>query len=191
MASIQGNLYAAAPIPIASIVVGSGVAGLASADRAFRFATLSITALSQALQAWVLDPHGDSVRRRSWIALGLHAILGCGGGLLLLAGLPAATRVLFGQEVAATHEVAVGYAVAFLALNISTPLNSNLFIPFGRVLTVLWVTMLCLAIGIPLMFVLGRFHGASGVSSAFALSEVTMATLAAIASIRAWTELPC
>ena len=190
MASIQGNLYGSAPVPIASIVAGSGVAGLASADKAFRLGMLSITALSQALQAWVLDPRANSVWRRSWIALALHTILGCGGGLLMLVGLPPATKLLFGQEVAATHEVAVGYAVAFLALNLSTPLNANLLIPFGRIRVVTIATMLCLAVGIPMMFVLGSSHGVSGVSFAFALSEVTMAALAAITSIRAWTELP-
>ncbi|MFC5727444.1 MULTISPECIES: hypothetical protein [Nocardioides] len=174
-ASVTGAVYSSAPVPVASAALSEAwAAGLASADRLYRYATLVIVALANALQAWVLDPMDQRRRSRAQIALVMHTVLGLIGlGLLTLVG-PTATAWLFGSDVTASPGTCWWFGMAFLGINISTALIRNIAIPTGRSGLVVLATVVSAVTGVAVMVMQ---ETPTGIAMGLAASEVLSAVV--------------
>jgi O-antigen/teichoic acid export membrane protein len=117
------------------------------------------------------------------VALLMHATYGFGGAIVLALASAAISRTFFGASVMATPELSLVYAIAFFAVNVSTPFLRNILIPMGGVRTVLVATLVSLAVGLPISVFLARPVGAVGVAAGLAASEVLMAALVVLASV--------
>jgi PST family polysaccharide transporter len=170
--SMVGAAYAAAPLPVASGLALAGRAGLASADRLYRYAIFAIHTLANALQEWVLGSERTGHLRSQLVAIRLHASLGVAGGIITVLFGPALARLLFGNQVAPSAAICAGYGCAFLFLSLSTPLVRNLLIPGHRSGLVLCSTIASGCLGLCSMMVLGLWFGSSGVSASLALAEL-------------------
>lgn len=172
LVEITGSTYAAMPVPIASATTSLLSTGMfASADKLFRYGMFSISALANALQAWVLEGAIGISRRRHFIAIAAHAVLGLVGLAVLVVAGPWATALLFGDPVKATVDVCIWYGIAFLFLSLTTPLIRNLLIPNGKTAVILTATIISAVVGIPTMIISGISLGSVGVAFGFALSE--------------------
>ncbi|MDQ1075612.1 lipopolysaccharide biosynthesis protein [Microbacterium sp. SORGH_AS_0969] len=139
------GVRSAAPTALApSIGTAAAVADLSSADRLYRYALFSASALGDALQNWVLE---SGRRRRQAAALALHLTLGTVGavGLVLLG--PWASGVLFGERLAGSRETFIGFALAFFFVCVGTPLVRNVLVPLGRTRRVVVCDLVGLACG--------------------------------------------
>lgn len=184
-ANVLGALYASAPLPISAIALTSdGSADVASIDRLYRYGLLSLIVVASTLHAWALDPHSGHEEKRQRFAIRVHVAVGVLGGIFLLAFGPLVTRLLFGSDLGASSETSAGYAAAFLAVAISTPLSGNLLIPYGRAKAVAIATVGSAALGVPLMFTLGHIYGASGIAIGFAASELLALILMSVPATR-------
>lgn len=182
-----GNLYANAPVPVAS-AVGSVTASAAfsSSDKVYRYGTLGVAAAGNALQGWVLETRReDDRKRRNLVAIVIMTGLGAFGWLFLVFGGPLASGILFGAEKRGDPAAFFFYGVAFFAVSASTPLIRNILIPARRDKPVLIVTVIAAVLGIVLMIVLGLSTGVAGVSAGFAASEVVTLAACWILAIRA------
>jgi O-antigen/teichoic acid export membrane protein len=179
---ITGGAYASAPVPTARVVDGiSAAAGVASADRIYRFGLVAIVVLGNALQGWVLElPAGASRYRRHCASVIAHTLLGIFGFLVLaLLGQLIATFLL-GGDVVPTWIVFVWYGFAFFSISVSTPLMRNLLIPADRTRVVLVATLSSAIIGLAGMILLGIVWGPEGVAAALALSEFVVVCILAV-----------
>lgn len=165
-----GNVYANAPIPIANLAGDPGLAGMVSADRLYRYAAVAVATLGNALQAWVLSPRSDGTFRRK-VAFRMHLALGLSGAVLIAITGPALTGWLFGNNLSSPEDLCFAYAVAFLALSLSTPIIRNFLVPEGHIRSVLVATALGGSAGLLLMLALGAHSGLVGVAFGFAVSE--------------------
>jgi O-antigen/teichoic acid export membrane protein len=183
---ITGGAYASAPVPTARVVDGiSAAAGVASADRIYRFGLVAIVVLGNALQGWVLElPAGASRYRRHCASIIAHTLLGIFGFLVLaLLGQLIATFLL-GGDVVPTSIVFVWYGFAFFSISVSTPLMRNLLIPADRTRVVLVATLSSAVIGLVGMILLGIVWGPEGVAAALALSEFVVVCILAVPAAR-------
>lgn len=172
--SITGTLYSAAPIPMAGALALSGVEGLASADRFYRLGTLGLTAFSNALLAWALEPDGDARHRRIPLGVWMHVGAGVVGGLVIALAGQEVSRFLFGAAVGPAADLMIAYGVAFAALATSTALLRLVLVPSARLDLVLYSTVASLVVGLVAIAWWGSADGASGVARGLALSEVVM-----------------
>jgi O-antigen/teichoic acid export membrane protein len=170
--SMVGAAYAAAPLPVASALGLPGRAGLASADRLYRYALFAIHTLANALQEWVLGSERKNYVRSQLIAIRLHASLGLVGVTIAVLCGPALGRLFFGSQVAPSATICAWYGFAFFFLSLSTPLVRNLLIPAYRSGLVLCSTTVSGCLGLCSMMLLGPWLGSSGVAASLALAEM-------------------
>ena len=186
-----GGVYVSAPVPVAGAAGSASVAGsVASSDKLYRFALITVTTLGNTLQAWTLDPNADSPRRRHTAAIGAHFVLGILGMLGLgLAG-EFSSSLLFGEKVKADSSTMWFYGAAFFAVSVSTPLIRNILVPSLKTRFVLVGTAVGALTGVIAMFLLGRTFGATGVAAGFMLSEVLLVLVILPASLRHLSRIP-
>ena len=181
--SLMASAYASAPVPVATLLTKvDSAAAFASANRLYGYSLFLIIGLSNGLQEWVLQASGGpTTEERLRTALIMHLTLGIAGaaGIATL-GVPA-TEALFGHAVAAKHGPLLGYAAAFLALGVSTPLIRFVLVPERRSRSILAATAGSALIGLPSMASFGVAFGSAGVAAGYALSEVVSAAIAAAA----------
>lgn len=169
-----GNAYGATAVPIATAGLDPVEASsFASADRAYRIATMVVIALGNTFQAWVLDPSTTRRHRRHLVALVAHVALGLlGGAAIALLG-PWATGLFFGEAVAAQPLPSALFGVAFFFLSSATPLIRNVLIPAHRYGTVFGATIAAAVVGLATMLT-GSFLGSAGlIAVGVAASEAT------------------
>ena len=169
--NLAGNIYGSALLPVAALVGGVGGAGLASADRLFRYSLFSVTSLANALQSWVVGSEPMDLRRRQQLAIRIHVglgLVGCFG--LTFASYPVG-RVLFGENVAPDAWASVGYGLAFLFVSVSTPLIRNVLVPAKETRIVLRATLVSGMLGVPAMLAGGYNLGLGSIPFGLALSE--------------------
>jgi len=173
----------AVPVPAATFVGDAAqVALLSSADRLYRYGLFSASALGDALQNWVLEG-GGRVRRHA-IALGLHLGLGVVGGVLLIVAGPLATRLLFGDHLAAPTSMFVGYAAAFFFVSAGTPIVRNVLVPLGRTRVVVVCDAIGLVCGGAAALPLLSGVGVAGIPLALAVAEGVAASGYAFVALR-------
>lgn len=182
-----GNLYANAPVPVASgLSTVAEAAAFSSSDKIYRYGTLGISAAGNAFQGWVLEAHRDEDRRRrNLVALVGMTVIGASGWLFLAVAGPWASALLFGADKQGDAAAFHFYGVAFFAVSVSTPLIRNVLIPARRDRAVLTVTLVAAALGIGLMLALGVSFGAAGVAAGFAVSEAVTMVACAFLALRA------
>ncbi|RAX17278.1 polysaccharide biosynthesis protein [Pseudarthrobacter sp. AG30] len=186
-----GGVYVSAPVPLAGATGSTSVAGsIASSDKLYRFGLIAVTTLGNTLQAWTLDPHAESPRRRHVAAIFAHCALGLLG--LLALGLVGefGTALLFGDEVKAATSTMWFYGVAFFAVSVSTPLIRNLLIPSLKTRFVLAGTAIGALVGVIAMLTLGRTFGANGVAAGFMLSEVMLVVVILPPALQHLSRIP-
>ncbi len=167
--SLVGAAYSSAPVPIAHVLSLSGAPALASTDRLYRYALVSVSSLANALQQWVL---GDRTRSSAHVtALRLHLVLGLLGAAGISSLGPTVGRFLFGNDVAPSYAICGGYAVAFLFVSVGTPLWRNVLVPANRTDAVLRATIVSGVVAVLLMAATGRAVGAAGVSWSLACGD--------------------
>ncbi|MEC5175199.1 O-antigen/teichoic acid export membrane protein [Cryobacterium sp. MP_M5] len=172
LVDMTGATYAGTPLPIVSATGSLLVTGMfASADKLYRYGMFGISALANALQAWVLDNSSLAPRRRQKAAMLAHIVLGFLGLTLLAFVGPVATAFLFGAPVTADGAVCAWFGVAYFFLSTATPLMRNLLLPSGKAAVVLRATLMSSLIGVPTMIVGGVLAGGAGVAFGLALSE--------------------
>ena len=176
--------YSVAPVAIAGAVLPVGpLAAFVSAERIYRFALVSVTALSDSVQGWVSEVRGAQGRHRATRALGAHAVLG-GIGLAAITLLgPWVSRVLFGSDLAVDRSTFLGFGLAFLAISLNTSLGKHVLVPMGRTGFVLLSTAVGAVAGVASIAVFGRLYGAPGAAAAFAISEVAVTAVQAVACL--------
>lgn len=186
-----GNAYGSTAIPIATAGLGAtDASAFASADRVYRIGTLAVVALANAFQAWVLEPHATSLRRRHIGAIGAHIALGMVGGLAIALLAPWATALVFGPSVAAQSVPSALFGAAFLCISTATPMIRNLLIPADRFRIVFAATISAAAAGLAVM-IAGSIAG-SPVVIAFgvAASEFTALAVLTVPAIVEFRRLP-
>jgi O-antigen/teichoic acid export membrane protein len=178
--------YSAAPVAIAGAVLPVGpLAEFVSAERIYRFGLVSVTTLSDSVQGYVSEVHGRDSRRRGTAALAAHAGLGLAGlAFIALLG-PWLSAVLFGEDLAVGSATFLGLGVAFLAISLNTSLGKHLLVPMGRTGVVLLSTVVGAVIGVVSIAVFGSLYGAPGAAAAFAVSEVAVTAVQAVAYVLA------
>lgn len=170
---ITGNLYANAPVPVVSAVAQlPAAASYASSDKIYRYGLISVVAVGNALQGWVLESAGESRVRRNRLAIVVMAMQGVAGGLFLLLFGVHLGAVLFGEAVGADQMAMNWLAVAFCAVCMSTPLIRNILVPNGQTSTVLRIVIAGAIVGIVGMIVGVLAWGPAGAAAGLAASEV-------------------
>lgn len=182
--AISGSVYSSAPVPVASGVGGGHAESIASADRFYRFGTLALVALSNGMQGWALDGRQTCPTHRVGVGVLLHALAGVVGGTVIALMGPAATVLLFGEDVRASAAMAALYGCAFLAVALSTGLLRLVLVPFGGIQTVLVGTLTSLCLGGASMIWFGNAHGPVGVAAGLAISEWVMVAFTVVGAIR-------
>jgi PST family polysaccharide transporter len=176
--------YSSAPVAIAGAVLPVGPLALfVSAERIYRFALVAVTTLSDSVQGWVSEVPGAHGRRRGGLALGAHAALGMLGLVAITAVGPWASGVLFGSDLAVGRSTFVGFGVAFLAISLNTSLGKHVLVPLGRTGFVLLSTAAGAVTGVVSIAWFGHLYGASGAAAAFAVSEVAVTAVQALACL--------
>ncbi|MEI3844106.1 MULTISPECIES: glycosyltransferase [unclassified Microbacterium] len=179
-----GSLYANAPVPIAGVIGStSATAAYSSSHQIFRYGLLAVSAAGNALQAWVLETEGTHRRRRHQVAFVVMGAVALVGWVVLAVLGPVLSGLLFAGkqgEPAVFH----AYAIAFVAVALSTPLIRNILIPHRRDRQVLVVTIVSALLGLTAMFVLGNAIGPLGVAVGFALSEVFTLVACTVLAVR-------
>lgn len=173
------NAYGVVPVPVATASLSHAAgSAFASADRLFRVGiTVVVGALGNAFQAWVLDLGATDHRRRQWIAIAAHAVVGVVGMAVLAVTGPWITGLVFGDDVAAHVVPSLWYGVAFLAMSLSTPLIRNLLIPAGQGRLVFGSTLASSLVGLALM-AFGAVRGdAALIAAGLGVSQVLLALL--------------
>lgn len=185
LVDLTGASYASTPLPVMSATSGLLMTSMfASADKIYRYGMFGISALANALQAWVLESGTQHPRKRQLSAICAHIVLGLLGlAFLVLAG-PLATEILFGRAVAAAAPVCVWFGLAYFFLSVTTPLMRNLLLPNGRAPIILRATILSAVVGVPTMIVGGLIVDGVGVAFGLALSELLILICILPASLR-------
>ncbi|GAB3612448.1 hypothetical protein GCM10027415_07880 [Humibacter ginsengisoli] len=181
LVDITGGGYASAPVPATRVVDGiSAAAGVASADRIYRFGLVAVVVLGNSLQGWVLElPRGAPRYLRHCISIAAHIVLGLIGFIVLAFGGELLATLLLGPDVVPISAVFIWYGIAYFWISVSTPLMRNVLIPAERTSVVLSATLASAILGIGGMLVLGIAFGPAGVAAALALSEfIIVAVLA-------------
>jgi O-antigen/teichoic acid export membrane protein len=181
-----GGAYSSAPIPVARLTQGvSAAAGVASADKIYRFGLTAVVIVGNALQSWVLEcAVKDGRYRRQLVAIVVHAALGIVGLLVLWLGGRWITAVLFGGAVVPAESVFLWYGLAYLCISASTPFIRNILIPGDRTRIVLGATIASAVVGLAAMIAFGLLWGVTGVAAALALSELVIVGILAVPGIR-------
>lgn len=170
------NVFGTLPVPIANAALSpADNTAFSAVDRVFRVGvTVVANALGNVFQAWVLDRTAPDARRRQWLAIVAHAVVGV-AGLAVLAGLgPWLTRFVFGARAVAERAPSLWYGVAFLFLSLATPLIRNLLIPAGRTRWVLFATVVSSVVGLAGMGVGAALTDGAVIAAGFALSQVLL-----------------
>lgn len=179
------SLYQNAPVPITGIVASSAAAAaFSSSDKIFRYGTLAVSAVGNALQGWVLETRGPTRRRRNlatFVIMGAVALIGW--IVLALLG-PLLSGWMFGADKQGDPAAFHFFGIAFVAIALSTPLIRNILIPARRDRIVFVVTLVAASVGIAAMIAAGTAFGIVGVAAGFAASEVVTLSACALLAVR-------
>jgi len=185
-AELTGNVHSSAPVPIVAALSSVGAtAAYGSADKLYRYGLMSIVAVGNAAQGWVLETRNQERARRSRIAILAHVALGIIGwiGLTWLGG--PVTSLLFGKDVAAPATVMFWLGAAFFAVSSSTPLIRNVLMPYRRDAIVLIATISGAVFGVVTMIFLTIALGPQGAACGLAISEFTVLLICAVGAAHA------
>jgi O-antigen/teichoic acid export membrane protein len=173
--NLAGNAYASTPTPIATATTPAAASGaLATADTLYRFGLFTVIALGNAFQSWTIEAGAVDTRRRQFLAIWGHAILGVAGAAILTLLGPTVSGILFAGQIQATTLVCFYYGIAFAFLSASTPFIRNLLIPAGEKALILRWTLVSAVLGVAAMLVSGLSGNAAGVALGMALSEALL-----------------
>lgn len=177
-ADVTATLYSTGSVA----VVGASssidqVALYSSGDRLYKLSLFVITAVSQALQSWVLE--GTSLEQRSKLrqAFLIHAGLGTVGMVTAALTGPLLTGLLFGNQFRIDYLTAALFGLAFAAVSMNTAVTRYLLAPAGRTRAVFWATGVTSLIGVPLTAVLAHTWGAAGGAAGLAVSQILVCLL--------------
>ena len=148
------------------------VAVYSSADRIYRPGGQSISATTNALQAWVAEAPASCRVERMRRAIVLHAIVGVLGLLALSLLGRIASEFLFGGNLTAREGVFLLMGVAFFAVAMNSALGRCVLVPADRMKVVTASTIVGGLVGVPLVIIGARTDGAFGAAVALAISEL-------------------
>ncbi|WP_309103241.1 polysaccharide biosynthesis protein [Microbacterium sp.] len=186
-AGIDGasNLYASTPVPIATAGLSSeDASAFASSDRVYRVALLTVVAIGNAFQAWVLNPLDTDPARRHRLSIVVHLVLGLLGGAAIALLSPWATTILFGEDVAAQPLPGVLFGVSFFFLSTTTPLIRNLLIPAQRYRLVFAATIAAAAGGLATMLAGSALESPVVISLGVSISEAVSFGVLVVPALR-------
>lgn len=180
------NTYANAPVPLASVLTPvAASSAYASADRIYRYGTMLVAAVGNALQGWVLEAGRDARRTRNLAAIVVMTAIGIVGAAFLTFVGPWFSGLLFGADKQGDPAVMAVLGVAFFGVSASTPLIRNILMPARVDRPVLAVTVGSAIVGLGLMVILGIAWGGLGVATGFAASEIITFVACAVLAMRA------
>ena len=165
------------------------VAVYSSAFRLYRLAVYFVTALANGLQGWVAEKEGLVRRRRTFLALQAHTVVGVVGMLAMAAFLPEVSTLLFGARLSVDHVSSFYLGIAFLAASVGNSLGRHVLIPAGATKGVFWSTLGAAVVGLPLSVVLAAEYGSSGATAALCISQVVVIVLVARRCYRVLRDL--
>ena len=172
LTDFTGGSFAAANLTLVATQVSlTELAQYTSAQRVYQLGIIALLVLSQSLQGWTVDPHGNRAQR-SRTALKAHVLLGLGGGLLLAVVGPPLSAILFGDPLAAPAGVTVMLAASFALLSCSTGAGLHVLIPHGHQPTVLRATVTASLLGVVSVLAFAHVWGQTGGAAGLALSQL-------------------
>ncbi|MBP1325261.1 PST family polysaccharide transporter [Leucobacter exalbidus] len=167
-----GNSYGSTPVPIATASLAAPDAStFSSAEKLYRIAIMSVAALGDAFQGWVLEPNVVNRLKRHLAAIYSHAALGLVGGAAIALLAPWVTGLVFGENVAATHAQSIFFGASLFFISATTPLIRNIMIPAGKFRRVFGATAVAAMFGLAMMITLGIAGSSAGIAAGLALSE--------------------
>lgn len=167
-----GNSYGSTPVPIATATLPFASAGsFTSAERLYRISIMSVTALGDAFQGWVLEPGATSRIKRHFAAITAHTALGVFGGAAIALFAPAVTGFVLGADVAATFTQSLFFGISLFFISVTTPLIRNVMIPAGKFQQVFVATAVAAVSGLGIMISFGFAGSSAGIAAGLAASE--------------------
>lgn len=161
--TMTAGAYASTPIiVVGAVALPTSLSAFVSAERLYRVGLMAAGALGNSLQGWVAEIGSNHAKRRKFSLLS-HILLGlCGLLGLSLVG-PLATRLLFGDVLAADSATCAWLGLAFFFVSLNTSTGSHWLVPMGRIRVVFWSTVAGASVGLPaMMFLAWRMEGAGG-----------------------------
>lgn len=182
--TFAAGAYAATPILVVAATASvSSLAMFVSAEKLYRVGLLAVGALGNSLQGWVAE-HGARTRERMKFSLLSHGILGVLGLLIIVIFGPPATRLIFGDSVAADLPTCFWFGLAFLFVSLNTATGAHILVPLGRIRAVLCSTVAGAGIGLPAMVILGQTMQGTGAAVGLAIGELVVCCVQGAAIIR-------
>lgn len=170
---LTGNSYGSTPVPIATATLSAAAASsFSSAERLYRMSIMSVTALGDAFQGWVLEPQATSRIKRHFAAILAHTVLGLLGGAAIACFAPAVTGFVFGADVAATFAQSLFFGLSLFFISATTPLIRNVMIPAGKYRQVFVATAVAAVGGLATMISFGIAGSSAGIAGGLAASEM-------------------
>jgi O-antigen/teichoic acid export membrane protein len=181
-----GSSFSLIPVVlVAATFPVAAAAAFVSADKIFRYSLFSITSLNNGLQHWsATAPNPAVASTRRSIAVLFHLVLGLVGSTLIWLAGSQVTAVLFGPKTQATHETLLFFGLNFLFLSVLTPTIRLYALPRGMSKTVMWSTMVGVAIGAICLVVLPGLIGISGVAASLTIEIAATLVLISLFLVR-------
>jgi O-antigen/teichoic acid export membrane protein len=179
--TMAAGAYASSPVLIvAAVATGPGTAAFVSADKLYRVGLMATAALGNSLQGWVAEVGSDHARRRrfSLIALTSLGVVGWAGFSFLG---PLATRLLFGEAIAANFATCFWFGASFLLVCITTSTGAHWLVPLGRMKIVFWSTIAGAAVGLPAILFLSITMQGTGGAMGLTIGELVVTAIQVIA----------
>jgi len=144
----------------------------------------AVIALANALQGWVGEVGGTRASARMKAALVAHSLLGLAGAVLLSVVGSSATRVLYGESLAAPRGTMIWLGLAFLFVSLNTCVGRLILIPLHQDTAVLASTLLGAIIGVPALISGGILAGSEGGAFGLAISQCVVLLVQFAALVR-------
>lgn len=168
-------LYISLPVPIVGVIAPLDVALFGAADRLTRMSLSVLSAVPNAMQAWVGQPAIPSDRRRrAWAAIGLNVGLGIVAGSCYLLLSRAASELIFSGVATLDAYYSTGGAVLILVVCTSRATGNLGLVAFSITHYVALSALLGSLVGLPLVVALAVPFGGNGALAGVLIAEIVV-----------------
>lgn len=175
LSSVMSGAYTALPTAlVAGYVTPLQLSAFVSGEKTYKISLFTISSLTSAFQGWVSEAGIGGLRRRGSIAVAGNLALGLFGGVFIFALGPAATSLLFGNDLAADPFTCLFLGVAFLAVSLNSAFGRLILAPRRRYGAYLASTAAGALVGVPSIVLLSPTFGASGGAAGVAFGEMAV-----------------